>query len=55
MTYVFLDTMIYLHYTWFEDINFKDMVDDQEVRIVVPNITLHELDKNNERSQNVKK
>ena len=44
MTYVFLDTMIYLHYIWFEDIDFKEVVGDQEVQIVVPHITLHELD-----------
>ena len=56
MTYVFLDTMIYLHYKWFEDIDFKNVVGDQEVQIVVPHITLHELDthKDNHKSSKIR-
>ncbi len=56
MTYVFLDTMIYLHYTWFEDIGWQDIVGDQKIQIVVPHITLDELDthKDNHKSPKIR-
>ena len=54
MTYVFLDTMIYLHYKWFEDIDFTTIVGDQKIQIVVPHITLNELDKHKDYHKSFK-
>lgn len=56
MTYIFLDTMIYLHYTWFEDVDWQGVAGDQDVQIVVPHITLDELDthKDNHKSPKIR-
>lgn len=45
MKIVFLDTMIYMHYLPVEDIDFLSIHDSSEVTIMVPRITVQELDK----------
>lgn len=44
MKIVFLDTMIYMHYLPVEDIDFLSILDSNEVTIMVPRITVQELD-----------
>lgn len=43
--YVFLDTMIFLHYKPIEEINLPRILDAEKVIIVIPRITIQELDK----------
>ena len=46
MKYLFLDTNIYLHYIDFEQINWKDVIrDNDDYQIVVPQIVIREIDK----------
>jgi len=42
---IFLDTMIYLHYQSLEEINFIDLFNTDIVKIIIPRITIKELDK----------
>lgn len=44
MTYLFLDTNIYLHFKLFDEIPWKELVDD-DFQILVPPIIITELDK----------
>jgi hypothetical protein len=46
---VFLDTMIYLHYRAVEEIRWTDVVNADEVIIVVPRVTIGELDKHKDQ------
>lgn len=54
---VFLDTMIYLHYKSLEEINFIDLLNADLVKIIIPRITIKELDKekNTSSSDKIKK
>ncbi len=54
--FVFLDTMVYLHCTSIDDIPFPDILDADHVTIVIPRITVQELDKhkNTHPSQNIR-
>lgn len=45
MKVLFLDTNIYLHCRLVEEINWPQPVGADSVEIVVPRVTLHELDK----------
>lgn len=50
MKYLFLDTNIYLHYKNFEQLNWAEILSSSEdVTIVVPPITLNEIDKIKDR------
>jgi len=42
---VFIDTMIYLHYQSINDINFHEFLGDNPIKIIIPRITIRELDK----------
>ena len=42
---VFLDCMIYLHYRHIEELDLPSLLNTNRVTIVIPPITLHELDK----------
>jgi hypothetical protein len=50
MKTVFLDTMIYLHYLPIEQIDWPDVAGDRDVKIVVPMVTIEELDKHKNSS-----
>ena len=43
--YLFIDTMIFLHYKAVEEINFSALLDVDKITILIPRITLRELDK----------
>jgi hypothetical protein len=45
LKFVFLDTMIYLHFKSVEEIDWPTLVGADEVRILIPRITTTELDK----------
>jgi rRNA-processing protein FCF1 len=45
MTYLFLDTNIFLHFQHYDQINWKNLVSEAEYKIVIPRIILDELDK----------
>ncbi|MGE9310140.1 PIN domain-containing protein [Niabella sp. CJ426] len=45
MTYLFLDTNIFLHFQYFEEIPWKEIANSQDFNIVVAPIVLDELDK----------
>lgn len=46
MKYLFLDTNIYLHYQWFEDIDWKSVCElSDDFTIVVPPVVIREIDK----------
>ena len=47
---VFLDTMIYLHYRPLEDIDFLSLLRSSKVVIIVPRITVQELDKQKDKN-----
>ena len=42
--FVFIDTMIFLHYKAVEEINFPELFNVDKISILVPRITLRELD-----------
>ncbi|MBN1461902.1 MAG: hypothetical protein JXA57_20420 [Armatimonadetes bacterium] len=42
---VFIDTMVYLHYRSLEEIDLPSLLDVGQVSVVIPRITLRELDK----------
>ena len=54
---VFIDTNIFLHFTFFTDIEWPAVVDAGGVTIVLPPVTMGELDKHkyNQKSDAVKK
>jgi len=56
MRHVFLDTMIYLHYIEVDKIDFNVLLSDDNVHILVPRITIQELDKhkNTHESQKIR-
>jgi len=41
---IFLDTMIYLHYKSIEEIDFQNEFNSKEITIIIPRITIRELD-----------
>lgn len=43
--HIFLDTMIFLHYVSIEEIDFLSLLDADKITIVIPRITIRELDK----------
>lgn len=46
MKYLFLDTNIYLHYQWFEDVDWKSVCNlTDDFTIVVPPVVIREIDK----------
>jgi hypothetical protein len=47
-TAVFLDTQVYLHYQLYDQINWPDVLRSPEVTIVVPPVTVRELNKHKE-------
>lgn len=51
MKYLFLDTNIYLHYIDVEQINWNKIVEDADITIVVPRITLREIDQHKDQSR----
>ena len=51
MKYLFLDTNIYLHYIDVEQINWNKIVGDADITIVVPRITLREIDQHKDQSR----
>ena len=51
---VFLDTMIYLHYKSLEEIDFVDLLNADIVKIVIPRITIKELDKEKSAQKAIK-
>lgn len=56
MTYLILDTNIYLHFKDFEDIDWCKLVDDEEITIFLPYTVLREIEKKkDEGSAHVKK
>lgn len=50
-TYLFLDTMIYLHFSPLENIPFNEIFDSEKIIIVFPYITAIELDKHKDTHQ----
>lgn len=44
-TTVFLDTNVFLHYTFFDEIDWRAVVKAEEVIIIIPPITVREIDK----------
>ena len=57
MTYLFLDTMVFLHYPPLEQIEFLALLPANEVTVVLPRITVQELDKHkdNHRSTRIRR
>ena len=51
MKYLFLDTNIYLHYIDVEQINWNEVVGDASITIVVPRITIQEIDQHKDQSR----
>lgn len=53
---VFLDCMIYLHYRYIVEIDLLSLLNTEKITIVIPRITLHELDihKNTNQSKKVR-
>ena len=51
MKYLFLDTNIYLHYIDVEQINWDKIVGDTSITIVVPRITIREIDQHKDQSR----
>ena len=45
MTYLFLDTNIFLHFQAYDQLNWKNLIAADEYKIVIPRIILDELDK----------
>lgn len=43
--HIFLDTMIFLHYRFIEEIDFLSLLSAEKIIIVIPRITIRELDK----------
>lgn len=52
----FLDSMIYLHYRSIEEIDLRPIIGTDDITIVIPRVTLHDLDKqkNTHRSSKVR-
>lgn len=48
--FAFLDTMIYLHYKPVEDLSWPDLLETDQVHILVPLVTIGELDKQKDTS-----
>ncbi len=48
---LFLDTNIFLHYQSFDQINWSVLVGAQNVGIIIPPITVHELNKHKDLSK----
>ena len=51
MKYLFLDTNIYLHYMDVEQIDWNEIVGDTNITIVVPRITIREIDQHKDQSR----
>ena len=51
MKYLFLDTNIYIHYIDVEQINWNKIVGDADITIVVPRITLREIDQHKDQNR----
>lgn len=51
MKYLFLDTNIYLHYIDVEQIDWNEVVGDTNITIVVPRITIREIDQHKDQSR----
>lgn len=52
MLYVFCDTMVFLHYRLFTEIDFQDIMDKESVTLVVPDTVSNEIDKHKDTSNN---
>lgn len=52
LTYIVLDTMVFLHYQPLEKINFADILGSANHVVVIPLITLNELDQHKNTHQN---
>ena len=44
MNYVFCDTMVYLHYRMFSEIDFSEITGCSPITLVVPEIVVKEID-----------
>lgn len=44
MNYVFCDTMVYLHYRMFSEIDFSEIIGCSPITLVVPEIVVKEID-----------
>ena len=51
MKYLFLDTNIYLHYMDVEQIDWNEIVGDTNITIVVPRVTIREIDQHKDQSR----
>jgi hypothetical protein len=51
---IFLDTMIYLHYKAVEEVDWRNVFGVDEVLVVVPRITIRELDKHKDHHESSK-
>lgn len=51
MKYVFLDTNIYLHYIDIDNIEWSDIIEDDDFIIVVPKIVIREIDRHKDQSR----
>lgn len=51
MKYLFLDTNIYLHYIDVEQIDWGNLCEDAEIKIVVPRIVIREIDKHKDQGR----
>lgn len=45
MLFLFCDTMVYLHYKRFTEIDFCSLLNEKEITIVVPEVVVQEIDK----------
>ena len=52
MLYVFFDTMVFLHYRLFSDIDFQSLLNAESVTLVVPEQVSNEIDKHKDTSHN---
>ena len=51
MKYLFLDTNIYIHYMDVEQIDWNEIVGDTNITIVVPRITIREIDQHKDQNR----
>lgn len=54
MNYIFCDTMVYLHYRMFTEIDFSEIIGDAPVTLVVPEIVVKEIDDHKDFNQQKK-
>lgn len=53
MKYIFMDTMVFLHYRLFSEIDFLSLFGNEPTTIVIPEVVCHEID--NHKNQNPRK